>query len=72
MLATILKSKTATDVTISIMRAFVKMRSFSLTYAQVVDKLMNIDLKIAEHDEVLSKVLNALSELKNFEKREPQ
>lgn len=63
MLATILKSKTATDVTISIMRAFVKMRSFALTYEQIVDKLKDIDTKITEHDEVLNKVMNALSEL---------
>ena len=63
MLATILKSKTATDVTISIMRAFVKMRSFALTYEQIVDKLKDIDTKVTEHDEVLNKVMNALSEL---------
>jgi len=63
MLATILKSKTATEVTISIMRAFVKMRNFSLTYTQVIDKLKDIDIKIAEHDDVLHKVLEALSEL---------
>ena len=63
MLATILKSKTATDVTISIMRAFVKMRSFALTYEQIVDKLKDIDTKVTEHDEALNKVMNALSEL---------
>ncbi len=63
MLATILKSKTATDVTISIMRAFVKMRNFALTYAQIVDRLKDIDLKIAEHVDILNKVLTALSEL---------
>ncbi len=63
MLATILKSKTATEVTISIMRVFVKMRNFAFNYSQIVDKFKNIDLKIAEHDQVLNKVLNALSEL---------
>ncbi len=63
MLATILKSKTAIDVTIAIMRAFVKMRKFALTYEQIVDKLKNIDTKVSEHDDVLNNVLNALSEL---------
>jgi hypothetical protein len=63
MLATILKSKTAIDVTIAIMRAFVKMRSFALTYEQIVDKLKDIDIKVVEHDEILSNVLNALSDL---------
>lgn len=63
MLATILKSQTAIDVTIAIMRAFVKMRNFALTYEQIVEKLKQIDIKISEHDEVLNDVLNALSEL---------
>jgi len=63
MLATILKSKTAIDVTIAIMRVFVKMRNFALSYEQIVDKLKNIDIKISEHDEVSNNVLNALSEL---------
>ena len=63
MLATILKSKTAIDVTIAIMRAFVKMRNFALTYEQIVDKLKDIDSKVSEHDEILNNVLNALSEL---------
>ena len=63
MLATILKSKTAIDVTIAIMRAFVKMRSFALTYEQIVDKLNHMDTKISEHDDTINTVLNALSKL---------
>ena len=63
MLATILKSKTAIDVTIAIMRALVKMRKFALTYEQIVDKLKDFDTKVSEHDELLNNVLNALSEL---------
>ena len=63
MLATILKSKTATDVTIAIMRAFVQMRHFALTYGDIVEKLNSIDHKVLEHDEVLTKVIQALNEL---------
>lgn len=63
MLATILKSKIATDVTVAIMRAFVKMRSFALTYEDIVNKLNNLDDKVTKNEEVLSKVLEALSEL---------
>ena len=37
MLATILKSRIATDVTIAIMRAFVKMRHFTFTYEDIVN-----------------------------------
>lgn len=63
MLATILKSKTATGVTVAIMRAFVKMRQFAFTYEDIVNKLNSLDNKVAEHDEALHKVINALSEL---------
>jgi hypothetical protein len=63
MLATILKSKIATDVTIAIMRAFVQMRQFALTYGDIVEKLNSIDSKVLEHDEVLGKVIQALNEL---------
>lgn len=63
MLATILKSDTATQVTVAIMRAFVKMRHFALSYEDIVNKLNNIDTKVSEHDEILHKVINALSEL---------
>ena len=65
MLATILKSKIATDVTVAIMRAFVKMRQFSLTYDEIVDKLNSIDTKVDEHDQMLRRVMSALSELIN-------
>lgn len=63
MLATILKSPVATQVTVAIMRAFVSMRHFALTYGQIVEKLSQMDGKIGEHDEVLKTIIHALSEL---------
>jgi len=63
MLATILKSPIASQVTVAIMRAFVSMRRFALTYGQIVEKLNELDGKISEHDDVLKKVIQALSEL---------
>ena len=62
MLATILKGKIATDVTVAIMRAFVKLREFSLTYGEILDKLNKIDTKVANHDDVLGKVIQAITE----------
>ena len=63
MLATILKSPIAAKVTVSIMRAFVAMRRFALTYGQIVEKLSQLDGKVSEHDEVLKTVIQALSKL---------
>lgn len=63
MLATIIKSKVATDVTVAIMRAFVKMRQFALSYDDVVNMIKTHDQKLEQHDEILQKVISALSEL---------
>ena len=63
MLATILKSPTATKVTVAIMRAFVKLRHFALTYEDIVKKLNEVDVKVENHDKMLKNILNALSEL---------
>jgi phage regulator Rha-like protein len=48
MLATVLKSKVATDVTINIMRTFTKLREFTLNYKDIVIELKNLreDLKL--------------------------
>ena len=45
MLATILKSKTATDVTISIMRTFTKMRDFLNSNASIFQRFERIEQK---------------------------
>jgi hypothetical protein len=63
MLATILKSPVAIQVTVAIMRAFVSMRTFAYTYGQIVDKLNELDGKVSEHDDVLKKIIQALSDL---------
>ncbi len=63
MLATILKSPVATKVTVAIMRAFVSMRHFALSYGQIVEKLSELEGKVSDHDDVLKKILQALSEL---------
>jgi hypothetical protein len=63
MLATILKSPVATQITLTIMRAFVKMRHFALNYEDIVSKLNSLDEKVSNHDEVLKSIIPALSEL---------
>jgi hypothetical protein len=65
MLATILKSPIAAKATVAIMRAFVALRHFALTYGQIVEKLNDLEGKIDEHEDVLQKVIQALSELVN-------
>ncbi len=66
MLATILKSKIATEVTINIMRTFTKMREFALNYKDIVIELQNIkeELKLTkEHGEQNSQHIKTAFEL---------
>lgn len=63
MIATILKSTEAVKVTVSIMRAFVNLRKFSFTYGDIAEKIMKIDNRLNEHDELLDKIILALNEL---------
>lgn len=51
MLATILKSKIATEVSIRIMDAFVAMRHYINDNKDIYKSLNNINNKLAEHDE---------------------
>lgn len=54
MLATILKSKVATDVSIRIMDAFVLMRHFIMDNKDIYVSLNNINNKLIEHDEKIN------------------
>jgi len=50
MLSSVLHSKRAIDVNITIMRAFVKMRQILATYKEFSEKLKIIEDQLAEHD----------------------
>jgi len=70
MLATVLKSKVATDVTINIMRTFTKLREFALSYKDIVIELKNLreDLKLnqnqtSQNTEHIKRAFELLSEI---------
>jgi hypothetical protein len=70
MLATVLKSKVATEVTINIMRTFTKLREFALTYKDIVIELKNLkdDIKLTQNQtnqnsEHIKKAFEILSEI---------
>ncbi len=60
MLATVLKSKTATDVTISIIRTFKNLREFSKHYNALAKKIMEVERKSDKQHKELKKALDAL------------
>lgn len=60
MLSTVLRSKTAIKVSIQIMNAFVAMRRFLLTNAQVFQRLNTLEIKQMQTDKKLDIVLTAI------------
>ncbi len=60
MLATILKSKIASAVTVSIIRTFAKLREFSKHYNVRVKKIMEVERKNDKQYKELSKALEEL------------
>ena len=63
MLATVLKSKRATDVSISIMRAFVAMRRFITANAGLFQRVDVLEQKQIETDKKLDVILDKIEEL---------
>lgn len=63
MLATVLKSQRATDVSISIMRAFVSMRRFITANAGLFQRVDVLERKQVETDKKLDVVLDKIEEL---------
>jgi len=62
MLSAVLRSETAVKVSIQIMNAFVSMRRFLLSNAQVFQRLDSLELKQLETDKKLERALNAIEE----------
>jgi len=64
MLATILKTKNATEVSIKIMDTFVAMRKFINDNKDVFKRLTVAEYKLLEHDDKIDKLFNALESKK--------
>lgn len=60
MLSTVLRSKTAVEMSIQIINAFVAMRRFLLSNAQVFQRLDNLELKQIQTDRKLNQVLDVI------------
>ncbi|BBJ27430.1 ORF6N domain-containing protein [Athalassotoga saccharophila] len=60
MLSTVLRSKTAIDVSIKIMKAFVAMRKFIIKNAEIFARLEKVEYRLTEHDKKFETLFNAL------------
>ena len=67
MLATIIRTDVAVDVSIKIMDAFVEMRKFISLNGQVFERLTNVEYKLLEHDNKFNQIFNQLQDSKKHE-----
>lgn len=69
MLATVIRTDIAVDVSIKIMDAFIAMRKFLNSNGQVFERLTNVEYKLLEHDKKFDKVFNQLQQEENIKQR---
>jgi hypothetical protein len=67
MLATVLKSKVAIDVNISIMRTFTKLKNQSVPYFDIIKRLEKLEDDNNENKELLSKVVHIISQMQDIQ-----
>ena len=63
MLSSVLRSKRAVQVNIEIMRAFVRLREILSTHKELARKLEQLEKRIAEHDEQIGDIFEAIRQL---------
>lgn len=60
MAANILKSERATEMSVYVVRAFIRLRELSLTNATILKRLAEIDRTLLVHDKALRELYNKL------------
>jgi len=65
MAATILNSPKATEMSVFIVRAFVRLRGMLSTQQELAVKLDELENKVATHDQAITGLLNAIRQLMN-------
>lgn len=58
MLAGLLKSEVAVNVSIRIVNTFIEMRNFISSNGQIFERLTNVEYKLLEHDKKFDEVFN--------------
>jgi hypothetical protein len=70
MLSSVLKSKKAIQMNITIMRAFVMMRQFALTYQELSEKLIELEKQHNQKFDDIEQVLNYLIQKDNLKTKQ--
>lgn len=67
MLATVLKSKIAVEVNISIMRTFTKLKNLSVPYFDIIKRLEALETDNNQTQELLNKVVQVVSSMQSLQ-----
>lgn len=70
MLSAVLKSKTAIDISIQIMRTFVNIRKFALTYDELAKKIEEVESRVLKGEETDKRIIEVLNQFINQENDE--
>ena len=65
MLSSVLKSRRAVQVNITIMRTFVQLRELAATHKELATKLTELERKVAGHDGHIRSLFEAIRQLMN-------
>lgn len=63
MAANVLKSKRAVEMSVFVVRAFIRLREMALSYRELAEKLKEIETTVGLHDQQLQAIINAIKEL---------
>ena len=69
MLAGLLKSEVAVNISIKIVNTFIEMRKFLNSNGQVFERLTNVEYKLLEYDKKFDKVFNQLQQEENIKQK---
>lgn len=63
MLSSVLRSETAVQVNIEIMRAFVRLRRAAVVSAELVKAIDDLSMKVASHDQAIKKLVASIRQM---------
>ena len=69
MLAGLLKSSVAVNISIKIVNAFIEMRKFLISNSQIFERLTSVEYKLLEHDKKFDEVFNQFQFEENIKQR---
>lgn len=67
MLSTVLKSKVATEVSLTIMRTFVKLKNQSVPYFDIIKRIEKLEAEDKKTKELLSKIVDIVTSIQDIQ-----